>query len=337
MNKLFIVLAFTIGLAAAYNTEFMNEKTDSLSEEFASFVSQHGKDYATYEEYKKREEIFRINFVRMANTESNLGLSFTGKYSPLMDLTEEEFEKNYLGFNYDEEKARVERFFADPLEYKVNLDKDVPESYDWRDYGAVTDVKNQGQCGSCWAFSTTGNLEGQTKIALGKLTEISEQELVDCDKVDQGCNGGLMENAFQEIQRLGGIETEKDYPYKGRGQTCNADKSKNVIQVTSFHFVDQNEDTIKEALFKTGPLAVALNASTLQFYFGGIADPWMCNPKKLNHGVLIVGYGTENGKDYWIVKNSWGSGWGEKGYFRMIRGKGKCGINTHVVTAEISK
>jgi len=259
---------------------------------------------------------------------------FTG-FSEFMDLTAEEFATSKLGVAMPDDTKMQGLFTA--LKYKVNIDDPTPDSYCWVENGAVTPVKNQGSCGSCWAFSAIGNLEGQTKIAKGTLTSLSEQELVDCDKVDHGCQGGLMENAFNELKRLGGIETEADYPYVPKAGTCKFDKTKAVFQVKDYSFVDSNEDTIKESLFKVGPLAIALNATPLQFYTGGIFHPTAaaCNPKGLNHGVTLVGYGVENGVNFWTVKNSWGATWGEKGYFRIFRGAGVCGMNTHVLTAHL--
>ncbi|MCP3683685.1 MAG: hypothetical protein GY861_13450, partial [bacterium] len=217
--------------------------------------------------------------------------------------------------------------------------KAAPDAFNWNDQGKVTKVKNQGQCGSCWAFSATGNLESVHAIKSGNLVEFSEQQLVDCDKVDQGCNGGLMENAFDYLKQ-NSIMLESDYSYKGRGGSCSYDESKGQLKVSSYQFSPEDEGQVKQFLYENGALAVAMNATTLQFYFGGIYSPWFswtCSPKALNHGVLLVGYGVENDKEYWIVKNSWGASWGEKGYFRIIRGKGACGINTHVLTATVDQ
>jgi len=202
----------------------------------------------------------------------------------------------------------------------------------------VSAVKDQGQCGSCWAFSTIANLEGA--VAIRDKTSVtatfSEQQLVSCDTNDEGCNGGLMENAFQWLSDNDGSDSDKDYPYKsgtGSSGTCKKGFTAQV-KVAGSVFVDTDEDAIKEFLFANGPLAVALNAEdSLMSYTSGIIDmdENECNPENLDHGVAIVGYGTEDGQDYWIVRNSWGASWGEKGYFRMARGKGVCGINTHVV------
>jgi len=203
------------------------------------------------------------------------------------------------------------------------------DSVDWRQKGAVTPVKNQGACGSCWAFSTTGDVEGTHFLATGNLVSLSEQDLVDCDhNGDQGCNGGLPTQAMQSIIDAGGIESEDAYPYEGRDGTCTFDKSKVAVKISNYTCVAPDEAQMKAFIEKNGPVSIGINANTLQFYMGGIADPFdiLCSPKHLDHGVLIVGYGVENSKPFWIVKNSWGQGWGEKGYFRIIMGKNKCGL-----------
>jgi len=227
---------------------------------------------------------------------------------------------------------------------KISITKakgDAPANWDWREHLTIK-VKNQGQCGSCWAFSAVGNIEGQYELKTKKNALFSEQQLVDCDTVDQGCNGGLMDQAFTYLENSG-VMNSADYPYTGRGGNCQFDKTKAVANVTGYKFASGekegavDEDALKQMLYENGPFAIAINASTLQFYFGGIMDPFsfLCNPKGLNHGVLLVGYGVENNKPYWIIKNSWGSSWGEKGFFRIIAGKGACGMNTFVVTAEV--
>lgn len=222
-----------------------------------------------------------------------------------------------------------------------------PTGYDWREHDAVTEVKNQGMCGSCWAFSTTGNIEGVHAVKYGKLIYLSEQELVDCDDVDQGCNGGLMDNAFDQVEKLGGLETEADYAYTGKAGKCSLDQSKIAVNITGHHDVPQgDEEAMVDQLLETGPLAVALNAMWMQFYRGGVSHPWkrLCNPAGLDHGVLIVGYGVEPAdpnhmplpkkeQPYWIIKNSWGPHWGESGYYRLYRGDGTCGIDQYATTA----
>jgi len=209
---------------------------------------------------------------------------------------------------------------------------------DWRKQGFVSGVKDQGQCGSCWAFSTVANIEGQFVRNGGKLTQFAEQQLVDCDdNGDQGCNGGLMENAFEFLVKSGGLMAQEDYPYTASDDTCKFDESKVQVTLSSFEkYGSTDEEEIATFLAQTGPLSVAINADPLQFYSSGIVDEdeSSCDPLGLNHGVTLVGYGTEGTSKYWIVKNSWGANWGEEGYFRVARGKGTCGINTDISTSE---
>jgi cathepsin F len=201
-------------------------------------------------------------------------------------------------------------------------------------------------CGSCWAFSTVANLEGLYYKLKGKAVDLSEQILVDCDTYDSACNGGLMEYAFQWIKE-NGMETEEDYPYTGYKGSCKADPSKYIdMKVTGWKKLGSStstwspvdEEEIKEFLYETGPLAIALNANPLQTYSGGILDKTssQCPVSGINHAVTLVGYGAESGVDYWIVKNSWGANWGENGYFRIRRGTGCCGVNCYITTALVS-
>ena len=204
---------------------------------------------------------------------------------------------------------------------------------DWRDRGAVTPVKNQQQCGSCWAFSTTGAVEGAYYLKNGNLTSFSEQELVSCDKVDQGCNGGEMDDAFQWIQKQGGLCSESDYPYhSGTGNSGSCAKKCQPVkgsQVKSYVDVNATESELKAAVAKQ-PVAIAIEADGFgfQLYHSGVYTG-KCGTN-LDHGVLLVGYGTDNGQDYWLVKNSWGDSWGDSGYIKIERGKsqegGQCGI-----------
>lgn len=292
-----------------------------------------------------RYKIFATNLVKIAwmnaleRGTANYGLT---EYS---DLTHEEFSSTYLLPKYsinNHLKTKEYNFIE-----KITRTDPNPTSWDWREHNAVTEVKNQGMCGSCWSFSTTGNIEGVNAVKNGDLVSLSEQELVDCDKTDQGCNGGLMDNAFEQIMELGGLELESDYPYEGKAQTCDLDKSKIAVSIKSFHDVPVgDEDSMQDQLLETGPLAVALNAMWMQFYRGGVSHPWkkLCSPKMLDHGVLIVGYGVEPAnpdhlpfpkpaQPYWIIKNSWGPGWGEDGFYRLFRGDGTCGIDQYVTTA----
>lgn len=208
----------------------------------------------------------------------------------------------------------------------------VPASLDWRKEGAVTPVKDQGSCGDCWAFSATGAIEGINKIFTGSLVSLSEQELCDCDKsYNNGCGGGLMDYAFKWVIKNHGIDTEEDYPYKARDGSCLKDKMNRHV-VTIDDYVDvppNNEEQLLQAV-AAQPISVGLCGSerAFQLYSKGVfTGP--CSTS-LDHAGLIIGYGSENGVDYWIMKNSWGKGWGIGGYVHMLRNSGNsegvCGI-----------
>eukprot|EP00178_Gracilaria_changii_P005491 TRINITY_DN1906_c0_g2_i2.p2 TRINITY_DN1906_c0_g2~~TRINITY_DN1906_c0_g2_i2.p2 ORF type:complete len:281 (+),score=49.67 TRINITY_DN1906_c0_g2_i2:33-845(+) len=203
-------------------------------------------------------------------------------------------------------------------------------SVDWRQKGAVTAIKNQGMCGSCWSFSATGNMEGQVFLKTGTLKGLSEEELVQCShNGDMGCNGGLMDNAFQWVIQNNGIDSESDYPYtsgSGRTGTCDNSKLKNVAaKISSYKNVMHSEAEMKAFVSSSGPLSIAVDAASgWQTYMGGIMKN--CYGRSLDHGVLIVGYDTSASTPYWIVKNSWGASWGENGYIRLEYGTDQCGL-----------
>jgi len=308
------------------------------------FANEHKKTYTSQIEFLEKYEVFKQNLQKvqmMKETHKLSGQEQTFEFgiTSFMDMTTEEFAQQYLNLKV----SHMDTLRAQSGTLKANPRiKDTPASWDWRAQGAVSSVKNQGSCGSCWAFSAVGNLEGQHQLKSGgTVIDLSPQQLVDCDKVDQGCNGGLMDTAFTYIKQAGGIEALADYPYKGSDNKCNFDVNKAIVKVSGFNMAGtEDEEQIKAILFQTGPLAIAINATPLQFYFWGIFNPWwtwICDPSGLNHGVLMVGYGVEGSTPYWIVKNSWGASWGEKGYFRIIAGKGACGLNKYVINAQVEK
>jgi cathepsin F len=339
MNTKAFILFVLLGLSIA--SDVAKATDESIFEQFQDFIKIHQKRYSTIEEFQLRWEIFRDNYKKIEVFDNMVELSgdevtHESGVTQFFDLTPEEFAKQYLTLNI----SHLQRIKASKSQNKLvaNL-KEAPESWDWREKGVVSKVKNQGACGSCWAFSAVGNIEAQYAIKKNNSVLFSEQQLVDCDTVDQGCNGGLMEDAFKYIEGTAGLMQASDYSYTGKKGTCKYEQSKALAKVTGYKFAGtEDENQIKQFLYENGPLAIAINATPLQFYLGGVFNPWfnwMCNPKSINHGVLLVGYGVSGSKPYWIVKNSWGSGWGEQGFFRIIAGKGACGMNTYVITAEL--
>lgn len=314
MSKLVLALALMI----AVNASFLSRE-DATMFKFMKFVQQHSKEYSTVEEFHAKFEVFKHNLRRVDDHET---------FSPFMDVTEEEF-KSFLTLD----ASKIPENQATAEMYKLqNIYSEVPAEHDWRAKGAVGPVKNQGSCGSCWAFSTIANIEGLYAIKNGKYESFSEQELVDCDTVDHGCNGGLMTNAFTWLKNKG-VENDANYPYHGRKETCHFDAGKATYKVTGYKNVSKNEEEILKVLYETGPLSIAVDATDFQTYTKGIKRT--CNFRGLNHGVALVGYGEENGVKYWVVRNSWGKGWGEQGYIRLERGKGLCGLNSDISTATI--
>lgn len=209
----------------------------------------------------------------------------------------------------------------------------IPEHVDWREKGAVSPVKNQGHCGSCWAFSTTATLEAHWKIFVGgEFLDLAKQQLVDCAGQfdNHGCQGGLPSHAFEYIRYAGGIQQEKDYPYRAENGKCKFDKSKVKATVPggAVNITAGNENELDEALATVGPVAIAFQVvGDFRFYKSGVYSSKNCKngPMDVNHAVLAVGYGVENGKKYYIVKNSWGTQWGMNGYFLIERGVNMCG------------
>jgi len=229
-------------------------------------METHNKSYNNREEYKHRYRTFRQNMqtVKLLQ-ETEQGTAVYGA-THLADLTEEEFKENYLGFKRSTGDDPPEIHWP-PAKIP---DVELPESFDWREHGAVTDVKNQGMCGSCWAFSVTGNVEGQQAITNGKLVSLSEQELVDCDKLDGGCGGGFMENAYKTLMDIGGLETESEYGYDGEDEACKFNRSKVAVRVSGGVEISQDEEEMAKWLLKNGPISIALNAFAMQFYMGGV-------------------------------------------------------------------
>lgn len=328
------VLVLLIVFVAAANAVSIFEL---VKEEWNAFKLQHRKKYESETEERLRLKIYVQNKHKIAkhNQRFDMGQErFRLKVNKYADLLHEEFVQTLNGFNRTNPKKLLKGIhMEEPVTFISPANVEVPKNVDWRKQGAVTPVKDQGHCGSCWAFSTTGALEGQHFRKTGKLVSLSEQNLVDCSTKygNNGCNGGLMDYAFQYIKENKGIDTEKSYPYEAVDDECHF--SPKSVGATDKGFVDikqADEEDLKKAVATVGPVSVAIDAShqSFQFYSEGVYYEPECDAQNLDHGVLVVGYGTsEEGEDFWLVKNSWGLTWGDKGFVKMARNRDNhCGI-----------
>jgi cathepsin L len=288
---------------------FTDEEYWTLWQHFQTLDGHNG--YQTVMEHDDRFEVFKKNmdFAREFNQKGEY--TFTMGVTIHADKTAEEFEAWLKATSGTKPAPHSNRSLFDMSQAET-----APDSKDWVTVGAVTPVKNQGQCGSCWAFSTTGGVEGQNFLVNNKLSSFSEQELVDCSQAEgnQGCNGGLMDDGFTYVEQSG-LCYESAYPYEGVGGTCKASSCTSQVSVTGYTDIPQGDTAaLMTASGTVGPISIAVDANTYwQLYSGGVFNHF-CNPNKLDHGVLLVGY---KSGEYWKVKNSWGASWGENGYIRM--------------------
>jgi cathepsin F len=317
---------------------------------------KHSRKYLG-EEKQKRFEIFQQNLVKIEKLNQNSRHAKFG-VTKFADMTTEEFRSKRLMKQAPAEdlaQSCLAKGVTSKLDYSKADIAALPDALDWRSTGGksgsgiVTQVKDQGDCGSCWAFSTIAAIESSWALLNNTLTEFSEQLIVDCSHgcsdeppygtvCNQGCNGGWQWNAFYDVVKWGGVETEADYPYKGYDQTCKKGtnlvaKLKNYTCLSGPDPVD--EEQLRAYVAANGPVSIALDAGLLQFYYGGIIDPFFptyeCDPMVLDHALLLVGWGQERNMffvmtPYWIVKNSWGTDWGETGYFLIARNGNVCGL-----------
>jgi len=359
-----LVLLLVVGcLFAASNRQSSAQALDDFGaddlEAWREFKRQYNKTYATLEEEQKRQRIFIDNkrYVESFNTKDSQA-SFVPGVNPLFDLTTEEINQSRCGF---QAPMFVPEDFSGGFlleqiltAFNESLANEAPkgannqrawydallgrEALDYRDKGVVSRVKDQGSCGSCWAFATTGALESAL-AAQGRKILLSEQNLIDCTRNygNNGCNGGLMDLALNYV-RDQGIMSAADYPYEAREGSCRFNASRRVTKVRGSLVLPRgNEAILRMALALRGPLPVAIDAGARSFhaYKSGVYDDRACksNLRGLNHAVLLVGYGTTDlGKDYWLLKNSWGRSWGENGYIRIARNRrNQCGVATYAV------
>ncbi|XP_036116951.1 cathepsin L1-like [Molossus molossus] len=324
MNPSLFLAALCLGIASAAPN--LDHSSDA---QWNQWKTTHGKLYNQNEE-RWRRAVWEKNMkmIELHNWGYEQGKhGFTMAMNAFGDMTNEEFRQVMNGFQ--NQKHRAGKVFREPALAQV------PRSVDWREEGYVTPVKNQGSCGSCWAFSATGALEGQMFRKTGKLVSLSEQNLVDCSwsQGNNGCNGGLMDNAFQYVKDNQGLDSEESYPYYATDDTCKYKPEFSAANDTGFVDIHKKERALMKAVASVGPISVAIDASltSFQFYKKGIYYDPDCSSEELNHGVLVVGYGfqgveSDNNK-YWIVKNSWGTTWGTDGYIKMAKDRDNhCGI-----------
>lgn len=323
--KVLIIFAAVVAAACA-----LRMSDADIKPQWEEFKATHNKKYETETEEMYRMKIFKENVIRINkhNARFDAGeVTFKVGVNKYADMHTHEVVEQMNGYKSGLKKKGDKTHIA-------NITWPWSKKVDWTAKGYVTPIKDQGQCGSCWAFSTTGSLEGQLFKKTGTLVSLSEQNLVDCSSSygNYGCDGGLMDQAFQYIQANGGIDTEDSYPYTGEDGACRFSASNVGGTDTGFVDVNPTEDDLRDAVEKIGPVSVAIDASnwSFQMYASGIYYEPECSSEILDHGVLAVGYGSEwLNKEYWLVKNSWGTSWGEKGYIKMARNKNNnCGIAT---------
>jgi len=303
----------------------------SIETEFAKWIANHNKVYTTQEEYQHRLSVFsdNVDLIQTLNENSDGAIYDLNQFS---DLSSDEFRKFYCGY-IPREDGKEKSLLDIP-------DVAAPDTFDWIAQGKVTAVKNQEQCGSCWAFSATENIESVWMIAKGltpsTMRPLAPQQIVDCDKRDGGCNGGNTETAYEYVIQAKGQDTEASYPYRAVNQACHFLPADVEATISSYKSAttSRNEDQMKTATATVSPLSICVDASAWQHYSSGIMTPSQCG-KSLDHCVQIVGYNTAAATPYWNVRNSWGTGWGEKGFIRLEYGQNTCGCAQDATTAVV--
>ncbi|XP_037324642.2 procathepsin L [Pungitius pungitius] len=314
-----------------------SESDEAAPTEWELWKSSHGVNYEDADDMQRRS-IWEEN--KQMIEDNNQGFlmgrrPFTMTMNKYGDLTRQEF-RVLQGAVIDSQYAKRGKT-ASSRRLRNNAKKLGAYVVDYRQMGYVTEVKDQGFCGSCWAFSTTGAIEGQIYKKTGQLVSLSEQNLVDCSRSygTYGCSGAWMANAYDYVLS-NGLQSANAYPYTSVDtQPCYYDSRRAVAHIKDYRFIPKgDEQALADAVATVGPITVAIDAdhSSFLFYSSGIYDEPNCNPSNLSHAVLLVGYGSEGGRDFWIIKNSWGSGWGEGGFMRLVRdGRNSCGVASYAL------
>lgn len=315
-----------------FRSYFDNERS-IYNEHFDQYNKHHNRKYDTEFEKEHRRKIFLDNSRYIIST-NRRNPSYRLSINHLADKSEDELEilrgRKSLHRSNSSNLLMGQKFFS------TIKDSELPESWDWRIYGAVGPVKDQAICGSCWSFGSTGTLEGQYFVKTGHLVRLSEQQLIDCSWqfLNNGCDGGTDVFSYNYIMKAGGIATESDYGhYLGVDGKCHAKDVQKSVKISGFVNVTQySVNDLKKALVENGPISVAINASpkTLTFYSNGVLDDPKCkgDEDSLNHAVLLVGYGKIRGKEYWLIKNSWSTYYGNDGYLLIAVENNTCGVTT---------
>jgi len=318
MRAVIVAVLFFVCCQASFLTE--NEYQGL----FTKWAVHHSKNYEM-DAFFKRYSIFKQN-IDYINEHNAKNSSFQMEINRFGDLTFEEFSSSYKGRPVRSNHA-ISNVFVPISADNVG----AGGALDWRTKGAVNPIQDQGQCGSCYSFSGIASIEGAWALKKGSLIKLSEQQVVDCSRSlgNEGCNGGYESYVFQYVLNNKGIGTSAKYPYTGRdNQACKASSNPSVVTLSSQKSIPANNENAMMTAVQLGPISIAVNAShTFQFYSRGVFDDKGCGTS-LDHAINIVGFGTDTttGKDYWIVRNSWGSSWGENGYIRVVRNKNMCGL-----------
>ncbi|KAI6191935.1 hypothetical protein M3Y97_00281700 [Aphelenchoides bicaudatus] len=318
-----------------------SEYSDEVFDGFEQFLKFNNKTYFSIKEHWKRFTIFSKNFKEIQDRKAKAINTEFDAISPFTDLEDEELKKRLMPFTEAPRAANMPRFDTSPgWITAVNR----PESFDWRDKGAVLGIKDQGQCGSCWSFAVVAVCESMSIIhgGSGNRRKLSEQELLDCDLKDNGCNGGFRPNAFKFVKEKGLVD-EASYEYTAKKGQCKlpSGQNKSRVFVDEVYGFDPNENDMADWIATKGPITIGVNVTKGMFsYRSGVFSPTPeeCRYQSLgSHAMAVIGYGTLKGEDYWLLKNSWGVVYGQAGYLKMRRGVNSCGIANNAYTALITK